>query len=96
MNGVDFNKGCYVGQELTARTKHRGLIKKRLIPVQFEETPPKIGTVIYKGKDTVGEIRSVSGLNALALIRIDAINNKQNLRADGKALKAQKPFWANF
>ena len=96
LNGVDFEKGCYVGQELTARTKHRGLIKKRITPVHFEDTPPKIGTVICEGDNVVGEIRSVAGFTALALLRIDAINNSKNLRAGGKLLKAQKPFWANF
>ena len=46
LNGVDWQKGCYIGQELTARTKYRGLIKKRLLPVDDRRPPPEPGTPI--------------------------------------------------
>ncbi|MEC7657259.1 MAG: folate-binding protein, partial [Pseudomonadota bacterium] len=61
LNGVDWEKGCYVGQELTARTKYRGLIKKQLVPVEFDGETPSTGTLVsLSGKDA-GEIRSVQG-----------------------------------
>ena len=58
LNGVDWQKGCYVGQELTARTKYRGLIKKRLLPVRIDGPAPAPGTIVtLDGKDA-GEMRS--------------------------------------
>ena len=70
LGGVDFQKGCYVGQELTARTHYRALIKKRLIPVTIEGAAPSPGTALtVDGKDA-GEMKSSSGAHGLALIRL--------------------------
>jgi folate-binding protein YgfZ len=96
LNGVDFDKGCYVGQELTARTKHRGLIKKRLIPVKFDGTPPESGTEIRKGDKIVGEVRSISGSSALALLRLEALDNPGQFNAGDTTLTLHKTEWANF
>src|ERR1700738_677483 len=49
LNGVDWQKGCYIGQELTARTKYRGLIKKRLMPVEIDGPAPAPGTIVSAG-----------------------------------------------
>lgn len=73
LNGVDFRKGCYVGQEVTARTKHRGTLKKRLVPVAVEGTLPPPGTPIMAGGREVGVLRSGQGSRALALLRREAI-----------------------
>ena len=51
LNGVDFDKGCYLGQELTARTKYRGLVKKRLMPVRIYGDPPAPGTEITQAEE---------------------------------------------
>src|SRR5262249_59137891 len=51
LNGVDWQKGCYVGQELTARTKYRGLIRKRLMPVKIHGPTPAPGTAVTAGGD---------------------------------------------
>jgi folate-binding protein YgfZ len=96
LNGVDFDKGCYVGQELTARTKHRGLIKKRLIPVKFEGAPPESGTEIHKGDKIVGEIRSISASSALALLRLEALDSSGQFHAGKTILTLHKTEWANF
>ena len=66
LNGVDFEKGCYVGQELTARTKHRGLVRRRLAVVTLDGPLPPAGTPIVAGEREVGEIRSGQGGAALA------------------------------
>ncbi|MEO5375628.1 MAG: folate-binding protein, partial [Alphaproteobacteria bacterium] len=58
LNGVDFDKGCYMGQELTARTKHRGLVRRRLVPVAVEGPLPAPGTPIMDGAQEAGEMRS--------------------------------------
>ena len=73
LNGVDFEKGCYVGQELTARTKHRGLVRRRLAPVALEGPLPPAGTPIMAGEREVGEIRSGLGDAALAVLRPERI-----------------------
>lgn len=73
LNGVDFEKGCYVGQELTARTKHRGLVRRRLAPVTLEGPLPPAGTPIKAGEKEVGEIRSGLDGVALAVLRLERI-----------------------
>ena len=73
LNGVDFEKGCYVGQELTARTKHRGLVRRRLARVSLEGPLPPAGTPIVAGEREVGEIRSGLGAAALAVLRLERI-----------------------
>ena len=100
LNGIDWNKGCYMGQELTARTKYRALIKKRLMPVLISGPLPKIGTPIMFGDKEVGEIRS--GLNdvAIASIRIkiyeESIQKGHNIMADLSIIRPQKQKWMNF
>lgn len=70
LGGVDFKKGCYIGQELTARTHYRALIKKRLLPVEIEGDAPPPGTQLtLDGKDA-GELKSSAGQRGLALIRL--------------------------
>ena len=73
LNGVDFEKGCYVGQELTARTKHRGLVRRRLAVVTLDGPLPPAGTPILAGEREVGEIRSGQGGAALAVLRLERI-----------------------
>src|SRR5579885_1399604 len=95
LNGVDWQKGCYVGQELTARTKYRGLIKKRLMPVRVEGPLPEPGTPVRRGGEEVGEIRSGAGDTALALLRLEAIA-EPGLEAGGARVTPQMPGWARF
>ena len=73
LNGVDFDKGCYVGQELTARTKHRGLVRKRLMRVSLDGPLPPAGTPIMAGDKEAGELRSGLDDTALALLRLERI-----------------------
>lgn len=91
LNGVDWKKGCYMGQELTARTKYRALIKKRLFPVTFEEAAPESGTAILAGDKTVGEVHSSQGTKALATLKLDAL--EEPLSANGLPLSVNKPDW---
>ena len=96
LNGVDFEKGCYVGQEVTARMKHRGLVRKRLVPVRIDGAAPEPGTPVLRGGTAVGEIRSSAGGRALALLRIDAIEGGEALSAAAAAIHPEKPGWAVF
>ncbi len=100
LNGVDFEKGCFVGQELTARMKYRGLVKKRLMPVLFEGLPPAAGALIRAGEREIGEIRSAENGSGLALMRLDRLadvtDQGQVLVADGTTVTPAKPAWVNF
>lgn len=100
LNGVDFGKGCYVGQELTARTKYRALIKRRLVPVKALGPLPPPGTPVEQAGATVGEIRSGAGERALALLRLEplaaALAGTAPLTAAGVRLVPEKPAWAAF
>lgn len=102
--GVDWKKGCYMGQELTARTKYRGLVKKRLLPVRFvgdqDDAAAIPGTqVLFEGRDA-GEIKSVSNGKALALLRLDAVEKSREtgaqLDANGSALAVDVPEWLDL
>lgn len=85
LNGVDWNKGCYVGQEVTARTKYRGLVKRALVPVSGAIAALSPGTAICRADSQVGEIRSICDGLALASLRLDALadDDGQPLLADG-------------
>ncbi len=96
LNGVDFEKGCYVGQEVTARMKHRNLVRKRLVPVRIDGAAPEPGTKIYRDETEVGEMRSSEGALGLALLRIDAIDGGGALRAAAATIRPEKPAWAAF
>lgn len=72
-DAIDYNKGCYVGQELTARIHHRGLSKKHLFPVKFEELTPISGVPLaYQGKN-IGEMRSSNQNIGLALLKDESL-----------------------
>lgn len=73
LNGVEFAKGCFVGQELTARMKYRGLVRKRLLPVVFDGAAPPPGTVIRLGEREAGEMRSGIAGCGLALLRLEQL-----------------------
>jgi len=96
LNGVDWQKGCYIGQELTARTKYRGLVKKRLMPVRVEGTLPPPGTPVTLDGKEAGELRSGRDGIALALLRLEAVAGGQSLQAGEARVTALKPDWARF
>lgn len=73
LGGVDFTKGCYLGQEVTARMKYRGLVKKQLVALHIDGGAPETGTAIHAGDIDVGEIRSSIDGRALALVRQDRL-----------------------
>jgi len=93
LNGVDWNKGCYIGQELTARTKYRGLVKRRLMPVAITGPQPVLGTPIAADGHEVGEMRSSRDGVGLALLRIDAALGSRLLTAGEAVLIPDRPAW---
>lgn len=95
LNGIDWDKGCYMGQELTARTKYRGLIKKRLVPVEIDGPVPPAGTPIVLDGSEVGEMRSGAGGLGLALIRLEHMDKAPFSVGDSR-VTPKKPRWAAF
>ena len=96
LGGIDWHKGCYMGQEVTARTKHRGLVKKRLLPVVIEGTAPDAGTPVTLDGREVGELRSSNGDRGLAVLRLDALDGDPVMTAGDASLRAERPDWATF
>ncbi len=96
LNGVDWDKGCYMGQELTARTKYRGLVKKRLVPVAIEGPAPEPGTPVLRGGKQAGEMRSAGTGLGLALMRLEALAEDGPFTAGDARLTPRKPDWAAF
>ncbi|MBE9555095.1 MAG: folate-binding protein, partial [Proteobacteria bacterium] len=97
LNGVDWEKGCYMGQELTARTKYRGLIKKRLMPVTIEGAAPPPGTPLMLDGKEAGEMRSSRDGLGIALIRLDRIEDggsELKLEADGATISLREAAWS--
>src|SRR5215472_2546259 len=92
LNGVDWNKGCYIGQELTARTKYRGLIKKRLFPVRIDGPAPEAGALVMQDGHEAGEMRSSRDGVGLALLRLETIG-KGRLTAGDATVSPSTPEW---
>jgi len=74
LNGVDFAKGCFIGQEVTTRMKRRGLVRKRLMKVAIEGPIPEPGTKVMWGGIEAGEMRTSSNGLGLALLRLDVVD----------------------
>jgi hypothetical protein len=96
LRGIDWSKGCFLGQELTARMKYRGLAKKRLVPVEIEGPTPEPGAAIKRDGKTAGTLRSAVDGVGLALIKLDQLDTGQPLTAGEATLTPRKPDWVNF
>ena len=92
LNGIDFQKGCYVGQETTSRMKRRGAIKTRMLPIAFDGAPPSPGTEVLAGELRAGEVLSGREGRAMALLRLDRIEGAE-LTAAGRAMRVERPRW---
>ncbi|CAN5319246.1 folate-binding protein YgfZ [soil metagenome] len=92
LNGIDFKKGCFVGQETTSRMKRRGTIKTRMLPITFDGPPPAFGTEVLAGDLRAGEVLSGRDGRAMALLRLDRIEGAA-LTADGRAATVNWPVW---
>lgn len=82
LHGVSFKKGCYVGQELTARMKHRGTARKRLLLIESESALPPSGTEVKAGAQNLGEITATYGKRGFALIRLDRLEDAAGANAE--------------
>lgn len=92
LGGIDFKKGCFVGQETTSRMKRRGTIKNRMLPIVFEGPPPAFGSEVLAGELRAGEVLSGGEGRAMALLRLDRIDGA-DLTVDGRPVRVDRPDW---
>jgi folate-binding protein YgfZ len=94
LNGVSFTKGCYIGQELTSRMKHRATSRKRILPVKAEAPLPAPGASVTRGGTEIGELVSVHGTQGFALVRLDRLEETSGDVSIGEIPVAlSKPSW---
>jgi folate-binding protein YgfZ len=100
LGGVDFDKGCYVGQEVVSRIEHRATARNRVVPVTYDDYAPASGLPVMAGEKTLGMFGSAANGRGLALLRLDrmadAVAAGTPIIAGGIELRAQKPDWARF
>jgi folate-binding protein YgfZ len=95
LHGVDFEKGCYVGQEVVSRMQHRGTARTRIVRMILDGPSPELGVAVLAGDKPAGTMGSAAGHNGLALIRIDraadALAAGMPLTAGGLAIRIAEP-----
>ena len=100
LGGIDFDKGCYVGQEVVSRMQHRGGARTRVVAVSLEQFAPEPGVPVLAGEKQVGTMGSGADGRGLALLRLDRVSDAlaagTPLMAGGLEVRAVKPDWARF
>ena len=94
LNGVSFTKGCYIGQELTSRMKHRATSRKRILTVAADAALPAPGASVTRGDTDIGELVSVYGSHGFALVRLDRLEETSgDVRIGEIQVALTKPAW---
>jgi hypothetical protein len=100
LGGIDFHKGCYIGQEVVSRVEHRATARRRVVPVVYDDNAPMQGIDVVAGDKQVGMMGSAADGRGLALLRLDrvadALAANTPLVAGGVTLRTVKPDWADF
>jgi tRNA-modifying protein YgfZ len=100
LRGVDFDKGCYVGQEVVSRIEHRARARTRIVPVAYDAFAPDVGVAVMAGDREVGTMGSAAAGRGLAMLRLDRVDEAlaagTPLSAGGLAIRLVKPSWARF
>jgi len=100
LNGVDFAKGCYVGQEVVSRIEHRARARSRIVPVAYDGFAPEDGVAVMAGDRAVGTMGSATAGRGLAMVRLDRVEDAlaagTPLAAGGVPIRLVKPAWARF
>jgi hypothetical protein len=97
LNGVDYRKGCYIGQEVVSRMHHKGTAKTGVAIVEAAADLPEGGAVIHAGDSPAGQLGSVDGTRGIAMLRMDRIEKAQGdglpVTADGREITVTIPAW---
>ena len=94
LDGIDFAKGCYVGQEVVSRMKHRGTARRRPVIVSGIDAPA--GSAVVAGGREAGTIGQVVDGQAVAILRLDRITDPTAVTVDGKPVTLALPAWATY
>lgn len=92
LHGVDFAKGCYVGQELTARMKHRATARRRILPVSGQPLPPP-GTLLTLGATEIGDMMGSINGHGLAIVRLDRLGDATEASAGAAPVRIGRPSY---
>jgi folate-binding protein YgfZ len=93
LDGIDFRKGCFIGQETTSRMKRRGQLRNRMIPIAFEGPAPAFGAELLAGTLRAGEVLSSAQGRAIALVRLDRLQAGDLTLPDGRPWRPDWPSW---
>lgn len=100
LHGVDFKKGCYVGQEVVSRMHHRGIAKTRIAAIETDAPLEGGGVEIRAGDTPVGVIGSMDGVRGIAMVRLDRVSEAMRagvaLRAGERVVTVRRPPWASY
>ena len=100
LSGVDFDKGCYVGQEVVSRVEHRATARTRVVPIAYDDYAPMAGIPVMAGDKEIGHLGSTAKGRGLAMLRLDRVADALAagipLTAGGIAIRLVKPDWARF
>jgi len=100
LGGVDFQKGCYIGQEVVSRVEHRATARSRVVPVAYDDNAPMAGLEVTAGDKQIGMMGSAANGRGLAMLRLDrvadAIAAGAPIVSGGVTLRVVKPDWAKF
>lgn len=100
LHGVDFDKGCYVGQEIVSRMRYRGTARRRPVVLSADVDLPPAGTEILVGGRVAGHVGSVSGTRGIAILRLDrvqdAMSSGEPITVEGLPVSVALPAWADY
>lgn len=100
LHGIDFDKGCYVGQEIVSRMRYRGTARRRPVTLESDGDMPPAGTEIMIGGRNAGHLGSVSGARGIAILRLDrvreAMASGEAVMVDGLPVSVALPTWADY
>jgi hypothetical protein len=98
--GVDFDKGCYVGQEVVSRVQHRASARRRVVPIAYDDYAPSSGLPVMAGDKEIGMLGATANGRGMALLRLDRVADAAAagvpITAGGIAIRPVKPDWAQF
>jgi folate-binding protein YgfZ len=100
LNGVDFTKGCYIGQEVVSRVEHRASARSRIVSIAYDEFAPPAGAAVMAGEKEIGHLGSTAKGRGLALLRLDRVADAAAagtpLTCGNTPIRLVKPDWAKF
>jgi folate-binding protein YgfZ len=100
LGGVDFEKGCYVGQEVVSRVEHRSSARSRVVPIVYDVFSPMPGLPVMAGDKQIGSLGSTAKGRGLALLRLDRVADALAagipITSGNIAIRVVKPDWATF